>query len=90
MKKLSDRWMYYSGLLAMHGVGVEDLKHIQNLIDAEENVIDKFAEEVCIKLEQSAMTTYFDGHDIDLLTLDGAVGIVCEIAERMKNGEINS
>lgn len=36
MKKLSDRWMYYSGLLAMHGVGVEDLKHIQDLIDAEE------------------------------------------------------
>ena len=36
MERLSDRWMYYSGLLAVHGVGVGDLKHIQNLIDAEE------------------------------------------------------
>lgn len=36
MERLSDRWMYYSGLLAVHGVGVDDLKHIQNLIDAEE------------------------------------------------------
>ena len=57
MNKLSDRWMYYSGLLAMHGVGVEDLKHIQNLIDAEDQptieavevvernkIIDEFAE----------------------------------------------
>lgn len=33
---LSDRWMYYCGLLAMHGVEVDDLKHIQDLIDAEE------------------------------------------------------
>jgi hypothetical protein len=36
MKKLSDRWMYYSGLLTMHGVGFEDLKHISDLIDADE------------------------------------------------------
>jgi hypothetical protein len=35
-ERLSDSWMYYCGLLAMHGVGVDDLKHIQNLIDAEE------------------------------------------------------
>ena len=36
MERLSDRWMYYCGLLAMHGVGVDDLKHIQNLIEEEE------------------------------------------------------
>lgn len=36
MEKLSDRWMYYCGLLAGMGVGVDDLKHIQDLIDAEE------------------------------------------------------
>lgn len=36
MEKLSDRWMYYCGLLATHDVPVDDMKHIQNLIDAEE------------------------------------------------------
>ena len=36
MRRLSDRWMYYCGLLAMHNVGVDDLKHIQDLVDAEE------------------------------------------------------
>lgn len=37
MKKLSERWMYYSGLLsATLSAKVDDLKHIQNLIDAEE------------------------------------------------------
>lgn len=36
MEKLSDRWMFYCGLLAGMGVGVDDLKHIQDLIDAEE------------------------------------------------------
>lgn len=38
MKKLSDRWMYYSGMLAMMcpSVNVDDLKHIQDLIDEEE------------------------------------------------------
>ncbi len=38
MKRLSDRWMYYCGILAGTGMNieVEDLKHIQNLIDAEE------------------------------------------------------
>lgn len=35
MKKLSDRFMYYCGLLATKA-NVDDLKHIQNLIDAEE------------------------------------------------------
>lgn len=35
MKRLSDRWMYYCGLLA-DKASVEDLKHIQNLIDLEE------------------------------------------------------
>ena len=36
MDTLSDRFMYYCGLLAPHGVSVDDLKHIQNLIDKEE------------------------------------------------------
>ena len=36
MNKLSDRFMYYCGLLAPHGVSVDDLKHIQNLIDKQE------------------------------------------------------
>jgi hypothetical protein len=36
MDKLSDRFMYYCGLLAPNGVSVDDLKHIQNLIDKEE------------------------------------------------------
>lgn len=36
MEKLSDRWMFYCGLLAGMGVGVDDLKHIQDLIDVEE------------------------------------------------------
>ena len=36
MERLSDRFMYYAGLLAGAGVGVEDLKHIQDLIDLEE------------------------------------------------------
>lgn len=36
MKKLSDRWMFYCGLLAGMNASVEDLKHIQDLIDAEE------------------------------------------------------
>ena len=36
MDKLSDRFMYYCGLLVTHGVDVDDLKHIQNLIDKEE------------------------------------------------------
>ena len=36
MDRLSERWMYYCGLLAVHGVPVDDMKHIQNLIDAEE------------------------------------------------------
>lgn len=36
MNKLSDRFMYYCGLLAPHGVSVDDLKNIQNLIDKQE------------------------------------------------------
>ena len=37
MKRLSSRFMYYAGLIAgSHPKAVEDLKHIQNLIDAEE------------------------------------------------------
>ena len=36
MKQLSDRWMFYCGLLAGMNASVEDLKHIQDLIDAEE------------------------------------------------------
>lgn len=36
MDRLSKRFMYYCGLLATHGVDLNDLKHIQNLIDAEE------------------------------------------------------
>lgn len=36
MKRLSDRWMFYCGLLVGMNVSVEDLKHIQDLIDAEE------------------------------------------------------
>ena len=36
MKKLSDRWMFYCGLLVGMNASVEDLKHIQDLIDAEE------------------------------------------------------
>lgn len=40
MSKLSERYMYYCGLLASFnydsGVKVDDLKHIQNLIDKEE------------------------------------------------------
>lgn len=34
--KLSERWMYYSGILATKGVSVDDLKYIQDLIDSEE------------------------------------------------------
>ena len=51
MDKLSDRFMYYAGLLIGIGavksikIDVDDLKHIQNLIDLEEAgrliVIDK-------------------------------------------------
>ena len=36
MGKLSDMWMYYSGLLVTRGVAVDDLKYIQDLIDADE------------------------------------------------------
>ena len=42
MDKLSDRFMYYAGLLIGIGaskgidVNIDDLKHIQNLIDLEE------------------------------------------------------
>ena len=36
MKRLSDRWMFYCGLLVGMNASVEDLKHIQDLIDAEE------------------------------------------------------
>lgn len=36
MEKLSDRWMCYGGMLAIAGADIDDLKHIQNLIDAEE------------------------------------------------------
>lgn len=38
MEKLSKRWMYYCGILAGTGmiVNTDDLKHIQDLIDAEE------------------------------------------------------
>ena len=36
MDKLSNRWMFYCGLLAGMGVTVDDLKYIQDLIDAEE------------------------------------------------------
>ena len=37
MERLSARWMYYSELLsATLSAKVDDLKHIQNLIDAEE------------------------------------------------------
>ena len=38
MDKLSDRFMYYAGVLAASGlnVDIDDLKHIQNLIDWEE------------------------------------------------------
>lgn len=36
MERLSDRWMFYCGLLVGMNVSVEDLKHIQDLIDAEE------------------------------------------------------
>lgn len=36
MEKLSNRWMYYCGLLAGMNASVEDLKHIQDLIEAEE------------------------------------------------------
>ena len=36
MERLSDRWMFYCGLLVGMNVSIEDLKHIQDLIDAEE------------------------------------------------------
>ena len=37
MERLSERWMYYSELLsATLSAKVDDLKHIKNLIDAEE------------------------------------------------------
>ena len=36
MEKLSNRWMFYCGLLVGMNASVEDLKHIQDLIDAEE------------------------------------------------------
>ena len=36
MERLSDRWMFYCGLLVGMNASVEDLKHIQDLIDAEE------------------------------------------------------
>ncbi len=36
MERLRDRFMYYSGILVAAGVNVEDLTHIANLLDAEE------------------------------------------------------
>ena len=38
MKSLSQRWMYYAGIIAAFGTNVDinDLKHIQDLLEAEE------------------------------------------------------
>ena len=38
LKSLSQKWMYYAGILAAFGTNVDinDLKHIQDLLDAEE------------------------------------------------------
>ena len=63
MDKLSDRFMYYCGLLAPHGVSVDDLKQIQNLIDKQEQGL-------LIELPVPIGTTVY-------ITEDDCVGDVC-------------
>lgn len=36
MKTISERFMYYAGILAAAGANVDDLKHISDLLDLEE------------------------------------------------------
>ena len=36
MKTINERFMYYAGILAAAGANVDDLKHISDLLDIEE------------------------------------------------------
>ena len=79
MERLSDRWMFYCGLLAGMGVGVDDLKHIQDLIDAEEQGFllrldskDKLIEVLATKLLHSEFgNCYMCTNPMKNITLDG-------------------
>lgn len=55
--------------------------------EAREKAIDEFAEKLCDELSEKTTDILVDGFKFDVLTLDGVVDIVWEIAERMKNGE---
>lgn len=48
-------------------------------------IIDEFAEKLCDELSEKTTDILVDGFKFDVLTLDGVVDIVWEIAERMKN-----
>ena len=59
--------------------------------EARDKAIDDFAEMLCEALQDQATEVQMeDGILYDILTVDGVTDIVMEIAERMKNGEINT
>lgn len=67
----------------------ELIKCQKTLAEARKNTIDEFAEKLCEALQDQASEIQMeDGILYDILTVDGAVDIIAEIAERMKNGEI--
>lgn len=49
-------------------------------------VVEDFTEKLCDALSEESVETYFDGHECDMLTLDGAVGCVLIVAAEMKEG----
>jgi hypothetical protein len=75
----------------------EDLpkKYVADLVEsafreAREKAIDEFCEIVLNELSECGTEIQMeDGILYDILTVDGAIDIVSEIAERIKNGEIN-
>lgn len=46
--------------------------------------IEDFSEKLCDALSDESVEAYFDGHECDILTLDGAVGCVLSVEAEMK------
>lgn len=50
---------------------------------AEEEIIDKFAEKLCDAFTENATEIEVDGIMFDVLTVDGAIDLACEIAGKL-------
>lgn len=58
--------------------------------ESRNKIVDEFAEKLCVACGEEAMTVIFENKiKADVLTLDGVMEIIMEIAEQLKAGEKN-